>query len=325
MSWWDISGLTPVAAWDSTRTDPSGTTDRRILDGVGSYHMSGIGPNAWTPDFGALRGTNNPLPFTSAITLPSQFTVAWFARTYTRYIGFYKELNAGYILDRENTSWVQFSNTGSTDIGAPNPWGRDNFLVLVVDATNGKLYNDGALAPGTIPLSRIPPYLSGSGRGGPGNEYNLSTDDLFYGAAIWQGAATASQVLEIQTALKAAVPSQVPLRRVFKASRVALPSRSPYSPVKGSLYYPSVITKRFTGAGHSSVKGTVREDGAPAQKYLRIYERLTHVCRGGMWSRADGTYEFGGLDDTAEYYVLVFDGNRVYPAQIQDQIVFPGP
>lgn len=325
MSWWDIIGLTPVAAWDSTRTDPSGTTDRRIIDGVGGYHMTGIGQDVWTPDFNALRGTNNPLPFTAPISMPSEFTVAWFARTYSRYIGFYKELNSGFILDRESTAGVWFSNTGSAYIDATKPFGQDNFLVLSVDATNGKLYNDGVLAPGTIPLSHLPLYLKGSGWTGPGNDYNLSTDDLFYGAAIWQGAATPAQVLEIQMALKTAIPSRIMSRRVFGVGGVAIPLRTPYAPLKGSVYYPSVITKRLTGSGYSSVKGTVREDGAPAQKYLRLYERATHAVRGGMWSRADGTYEFGDLSDALEYYVLVFDGNRVYPAQIQDQIVFPGP
>lgn len=327
MSWWDIADLTPIAAWDATRVNTAlDVGGAKILDGVGGYHLLNAGVKERSSERFYVKGTNNTMPFPSPITFPVNYAVAVFVNTNSRYVSFHKDVASGYMLDRENTSNVYFNNTTTTYLGAYKEFGKDNFLLLAVTASGGLLYQDGALISGTIPLASIPPYISGHGWTGNGNEYNFDTSDKFFGGGVWAGTVTLAKVQEIEAALRAAIDAPVPHRILVPASYVPFPMRGAPRPAFDSYRRDAKAhTRRLTGAGLGMVSGTIREDGAPAEKYVRIFERQTHAVRGGKWSRADGTYEFGGLDETLEYYVLVFDGNRVYPAQIQDQVYFPGP
>lgn len=70
-------------------------------------------------------------------------------------------------------------------------------------------------------------------------------------------------------------------------------------------------TKRCFIAGQGN--GIVTVDGKPASKRILLFER-SHMfpCIRQIWSAADGTYLFGGLESNKLYLVMAVDDKEKY-------------
>ena len=70
-------------------------------------------------------------------------------------------------------------------------------------------------------------------------------------------------------------------------------------------------TKRCFIAGQGN--GIVTVDGKPASKRILLFER-SHLfpCIRQIWSAADGTYFFGGLESNKLYLVMAVDDKEKY-------------
>lgn len=76
--------------------------------------------------------------------------------------------------------------------------------------------------------------------------------------------------------------------------------------------------------GSKRIRGTVDELGAVGAYPVRLHARNTGICIAEAWSSADGSYEFGTLNDNAPYgyYVCAFDhGENPSNAAISDQLI----
>jgi hypothetical protein len=78
----------------------------------------------------------------------------------------------------------------------------------------------------------------------------------------------------------------------------------------------------YTGHGAGFIAGTVKVEGTPASRRVRLYELRTAKLIGETLSAPDGAYRFEYVDPSLTYYVIAFDHKRVHNAAIAD-IVTP--
>lgn len=72
--------------------------------------------------------------------------------------------------------------------------------------------------------------------------------------------------------------------------------------------------------GYGCITGTVRIEGDPAARKVRLFDALTALVLAETWSAADGTYRFDFLDPERDYFVLAHDHVRQFNAVIADWV-----
>ena len=70
----------------------------------------------------------------------------------------------------------------------------------------------------------------------------------------------------------------------------------------------------FAGAGYiaGETPGLVTVNSAPSAREIEVRHRLSRIVVASMYSAADGTYRFDGLDPNEEFDIIGRDYTRTY-------------
>lgn len=314
-------------AWDSRGIERVSGVNR-LADRVGTNHLLNVGWKSRTQNFLSVAGTNNLMQFTSAVTLPVNYVVASFLRVGQANTFFVSEFStsAYWMLERASTNLIAGGPNGSTAVSFPTFTDDDAFTAMAVTPSGGRYFARTTLHATVAPTNRFGTVLRGIGWSANGNTNNLKTTDHFYAAGIWAGTADAVQLQAIGDQARAYVTEPL-YSRAHSTQRFARPNNLAALAAGFQRRVSSVTASRMRTifVGRLTIQGTVIEDGLPACKEVRVYERRTHICRGSTWSDpVTGHYAFDKLDEKIPYYVLSFDDKGARPAQIRDRIVASG-
>lgn len=325
MTWWNVSGLTPIAAWDA-RGFEKVSSDIRLIDRIGSNHATGFGWKTRTNEFIGVNGNGLPTLLASTITYPVNYVVAVFARhdgNRTFFTTGQPGATAYYYMHRPGSSvWTGIGAGINTQISiGASLLGEDAFTAIAVTPSGGRLFARTTLYPTVIPMDRIGPQsMNLIGWPGTHNE-NLRSTEILFGAGVWAGTADQTQLQTLAAQLRNYLREPV-YSRACSNSYNPLRFNRPVSQLSTRISGFERLKKRATFFGNLTITGMVIEDGLPACKEVRVYERRTHICRGSAWSDpVTGNYAFTDLDEKLPYYVLSFDDKGARPAQIRDRIV----
>ena len=84
----------------------------------------------------------------------------------------------------------------------------------------------------------------------------------------------------------------------------------------------STATANQFAYGTGFIAGTVKVEGAPSARRVRLYDWRTAQLIAETWSADDGSYRFERIDAARLYFVIAFDHERLHNAAIAD-IVTP--
>lgn len=322
MSWWTtVAGLTPVAAWDA-----SSFNSTKLLDRVGSNNMTYGGAEAAPVFYKQFSGNENPWPLDSSISLPTDATLVGFVRHVGRGLMFYKTLGDGgnYFMNQEGDQQMyQYANGTGGNVGTGPDWDTWKFMAMVKDSTNARLYINGAWAGSQFSASWVPDAIGGVGYYSNGNWYNIGSRERFSAAGVWSGAATLTELQELEAAVRSELAG--PPVGAFSAPLSATVSvNNPLALLPGPR--PNVSAplkagwKNIYQGGSGTIQGTVTIENIPGARQVRLFDKRTGLVIGETWSSATGHYEFNNIDTTREYFVVAHDHLRVYNAVVQDML-----
>ena len=70
-----------------------------------------------------------------------------------------------------------------------------------------------------------------------------------------------------------------------------------------------------------SIKGQVKEVGAPIPCRLRLFEKISGRLIADKLTDENGNYQFLGLNTNLKTFIVAFDRNKQFNAVIQDNVV----
>lgn len=76
----------------------------------------------------------------------------------------------------------------------------------------------------------------------------------------------------------------------------------------------------LSSGGTGTISGTITVNSAQAQKRVLLFSRQSPHCLRATVSAADGSYSFTSMDINRKYYVVAFDDDAIYNAQIADHL-----
>lgn len=321
MAWWDVSGLTPIAAFDGKPDSVSGTT---WLNRVSSNNATIGGSSVASGQYFGLSGTGVQIPFASQIDIPAYFVLAVFFSIKAAMLFGYKEPNdtANYILDIEPSGQMYNSSNGSYSNwkNLSSPFVGANFACIVRNSTGTfGMVNQEAAFTG-IAASTIMSYIKGIGYYTP--TYNLDSVDALHNWAIWEGEASIATVGAIRDAMAAAVLLPPPNPRVLGGAFSYRPTVNPNQVLTGRVRNPMLSRKNMVFGGFKTISGIVTVEGIPASRRVRCHDVATGIMVAEKWSQSNGYYEFPLLDASRKFYVVAFDHEEVYNMVGKDRIRF---
>lgn len=322
MSWWTaVAGLTPVAAWDA-----SSFNSTKLLDLVGSNNMTFSGAEASPLFYKQFSGNENPWPLDASISLPTDATIMGFVRHSGRGLMFYKTLGDGnsYFMDQEsNQRMYQYANGSGGDVGVGPDWNVWKFMALVKDASNARLYINGAWAGSQFTSSWVPDSIGGVGYYANGNEYNLGSGERFSAAGVWSGVATLAELQVLEAAVRSELAGppvgafSAPLGATRSINNPLALNPGPPPNFSASLKYS---WKNIYQGGNGTIQGTTTIENIPGSRQVRLYDKRSGLLVAETWSSPTGHYEFNNIDSSKEYFVVAHDHLRVYNGVISDML-----
>jgi hypothetical protein len=78
--------------------------------------------------------------------------------------------------------------------------------------------------------------------------------------------------------------------------------------------------KNIHQSGTGLIQGTVTIENIPGSRQVRLFDRKTGLIYGETWSSETGFYEFRGVDQEREYFIVAHDHFRVYNAVVSDML-----
>lgn len=318
MTWYEGTPLTPLHAWDAVTG--AGAT---LEDRVGALDLVVPSAPAMGLDYYGFSGNSNPIPFSSPITLPSNYVMSMFRTISSEMVAFYTELGdtSRYYIDVEGGGGVYQAGPGGYGYYGGVSFGQALYMTLVKTPTSTRLYVNGAWLGGAGPAGYADNLVGGIGYVGDGNSYNLGPTERVHAIGMWAGEPTIDDLILLETQCRLAVKAPDPERRLLPD--IIAPSYTPLGPRAQQNSVASIgIHSVFPYLrGGVNVSGVVKEDGLPVVAKVRIHEKLSGRAAGAMWTGTDGAYSFENLEPGFEYYIVVFDSSGMRNALVKDRVI----
>lgn len=334
----------------------------RIADWVNSNHLSrsATTTTSTTTTYAArndflmrgMAGNENTMPLARELILPTNFVLFGAMKLMRRLIMFQGKLgvNVGgnftlsYEDDPNTPKGVRLQSHTDSAGHASTPsvygYGEYAFQFLVKTGATARFYGNGDWNGDSFSSNHVPPKISRVGYYTDGDEYNISSDELFGAAAVWSGTPTLDQLRAIETDVRNllkvipdwpqydttigaincteyAKPVEVAKRLLHahlgytvynKPNGVLVTVLDPSIWWRGTLYFSLEGKKRF--------KVTI--EGAPASRMVRLHDRFSGYVVAQKVSTPDGFVTFDYIDQAGEYYAVALDHERKYNAVVSD-------
>jgi hypothetical protein len=325
MSWWnEIPSLNPVAAWSASDVNLS-----QVLDQVGVNHLtlSGLLKPQIFP-YRRCSGNGNLWPLTTPITLPTEYVLAGFYKIKSNCVLFYSgDSTRNFFLDQEVSGAGYYSRADEAGNGGTSPLGAEfdtyTFVAVVKRSSNSGIYlNGGWNTSNGIPNNWLPNSLGGLGYSYNGSEYNLSVDDEFLSAGVWQGNPTLAELQTLESKVRAGVtPLPVNVSGVSVARGfVDLTQGANYSTPREIAQDLSARRSNIYSRGVGILEGVTTIENVPGARQVRLFSKKTGLLIQETFSDETGRYKFSNIDTADEYFVVAHDYKRIYNAVVQDML-----
>lgn len=318
MTWYGGTSLTPLHAWDAVTAVGTTLTDR-----VGTIDL--VAPTLPSRGIGyyGFGGNNNPIPFSSPITLPPNYVLSMFRTISSYMVAFYTELanTSRYYLDVEGSGGVYQGGPGGQSYYGNVSFSEPMYMAVVKTPTSTRLYFNGAWFGSVGSAGDADNLVGGIGYSGDGNHYNPKPSDRIHAIGMWAGEPTIEEMVLLETQCRLAVKSPDPERHLLPD--IIAPAYTPLGPRKqraalaSDTIHPAFPYRR----GGVTITGVVKEDGLPVVARVRVHEKISGKAVGAAWTGVDGVYTFEDLEPGFEYYIVVFDSSGMRNALVKDRVI----
>ncbi len=320
MTWWTaVPALTPLVAHDTLRTNAT-----HFLDGVGSNNMElGGCTSAEVFPYPTHAGAGLAMPYTSAVSLPSEGVFFGLYRANSQLVVFYETLSGDYALGSEPNGKLSSTNNGVSGELVTLGFGALRFVALVKGASTSQAYIDGAFVGVSIANAALPISIAGMGYGTSGNAYNFDSSDRFVASGIFSGTPTLAELQALEAAVRAELAAPPANTNILSVTSLAVSagSQAVGAPTPRVVDVGQVRVRLSAGfAGLGSIEGVVTVNTVPAAKQVRLFDKATGALVAATQSASNGVYAFTGIDAAREYFVVSHDNARQYNAVVSDMI-----
>ncbi len=198
MAWYDsVSGLSVTNAWDVLNHDATGA----LVASVG-----GVDCGSWPAKevvFGLVkaRGTGSAQILASRVTLPPDYTLAYF------FLHNGGDLEVLYDSGSGSELWFSSGSISSRRSGTASLGSVPSgvvFFALVKDSSGCRAYVNGGWAGSAGSVSAAPSHMNEWGYS-PSGGYNFYIDDAISAVGIFDSAATLAQLQDLESAVRGAM------------------------------------------------------------------------------------------------------------------------